>query len=104
MKAEADLAVTKTDGVTTVVAAVSTGTYVITVTNHGPSDATGVTLTDTFPAGFTAGAVTASQGSCTGGPVFTCDLGTIAAGSDATVTIAYTVPASSRATRRTRRP
>ena len=95
VKTEADLAVTKTDGVTTVVADVSTGTYVITVTNHGPSDATGVTLTDTFPAGFTAGTVTASQGSCTGGPVFTCDLGTIAAGSDATVTIAYTVPASS---------
>ena len=94
VKAEADLAVTKTDGVTKVTAGLSTGTYIVTVTNAGPSAATGVKLTDTFPPGFTAGAVTPSQGTCTGGPVFTCNLGTIAVGGSATVTIAYTVPAS----------
>ena len=62
VKAEADLAVTKTDGVTKVTAGLSTGTYIVTVTNAGPSAATGVKLTDTFPPGFTAGAVTPSQG------------------------------------------
>ena len=47
----------------------------------------GVSLTDTWPAGFTRGTVTPSQGTCTGSPSFTCALGTIAAGGDATVTV-----------------
>ena len=90
----ADLSITKTDGVTSVVAGQSSGTYTITVTNAGPSDATAVSLTDTFPTGFSRGTVSPSQGTCTGSPSFTCDLGTIAAGGTATVTIAYTVPAT----------
>ena len=71
-----------------------THTYTITVTNAGPSDATAVSLVDTFPSGFSQGAITPSQGTCTAGVPFTCDLGTIAAGGNATVTVAYTVPAS----------
>ncbi len=71
-----------------------THTYTITVTNAGPSDATAVSLVDTFPSGFSQGAVTPSQGTCTAGLPFSCDLGTIAAGGSATVTVAYTVPAS----------
>ena len=45
----ADLAVTKTDGVTTVVAG-STVVYTITASNAGPSAVTGATVADTFPA------------------------------------------------------
>ncbi len=45
---QADLSVTKDDGVTTAVPGGSV-TYVITTTNSGPSDAVGVTIADLFP-------------------------------------------------------
>ncbi|WP_440223631.1 beta strand repeat-containing protein [Dokdonella sp. MW10] len=62
----ADLALTKTDGVTSVVAGGST-TYTITASNAGPSNAPGATVTDTFPAACTSVAwtcVAAGGGSC----------------------------------------
>ncbi len=94
---EADLAVTKDDGVTTVTAGDGvTYSYVMAVDNPGPSDATGVTLTDTWAAGFNQGTITPSQGTCAtigAGPDFDCDLGTIAAAASATVTVEFTVPA-----------
>jgi len=96
----ADLSVTKTDGVTTVTAGDGvTRTYTITVSNAGPSDATSVTLSDTWPGGFTRGTTTPSQGTCmtTTGQNFSCSLGTIPAGGSATVTVSYTVPASTPA-------
>jgi uncharacterized repeat protein (TIGR01451 family) len=49
----ADLAITKTDGVTTATPGGSV-TYTIVVTNQGPSDVAGATVTDTFPAVVTA--------------------------------------------------
>jgi len=48
----ADLAITKTDGVTSVTAGGSL-TYTITATNAGPSNITGATLADTLPASLT---------------------------------------------------
>ncbi len=48
----ADLAITKTDGVTTATPGGSV-TYAITASNAGPSDATGATVADTFPASLT---------------------------------------------------
>ncbi|HYL06514.1 MAG TPA: DUF11 domain-containing protein, partial [Thermoanaerobaculia bacterium] len=45
---QADLAITKTDGVTTALAGGAV-TYTITASNAGPSDAPGATVTDTFP-------------------------------------------------------
>jgi uncharacterized repeat protein (TIGR01451 family) len=45
----ADLAVTKTDGKSTTIPG-ETNTYTIVVTNSGPSDANGATVTDSFPA------------------------------------------------------
>ncbi|MGB5065411.1 MAG: DUF11 domain-containing protein, partial [Candidatus Competibacter sp.] len=45
----ADLAITKTDGVTTATPG-SSVTYTITASNAGPSNATGATVADTFPA------------------------------------------------------
>ena len=44
----ADLSITKTDGVTSVVAGGS-ATYTITASNSGPSSVTGATVTDSFP-------------------------------------------------------
>lgn len=52
LTAAPDIAVQKTDGLT-VVAPGTTLTYTITVINLGDQDATGVTLTDTLPAGVT---------------------------------------------------
>ena len=46
---QADLAITKTDGVTTATPGGSV-TYTITVTNAGPSDSTGASVADDFPA------------------------------------------------------
>ncbi|WP_426426006.1 Ig-like domain repeat protein [Bradyrhizobium genosp. A] len=62
----ADLAITKTDGVTTVTAGGST-TYTITASNAGPSNAAGATVADTLPASLTGTwtCVGAGGGTCT---------------------------------------
>src|SRR5262249_38008990 len=49
----ADLAITKTDGVTSVVPGTPT-TYILVVSNNGPSDVTGATVSDLLPAGVTS--------------------------------------------------
>jgi len=68
-----------------------THTYTITVSNAGPSDATNVTVGEaSFPVGFTMGTVSSSQGSCA---AFPCNLGTIANGGSATISVDYTVRA-----------
>jgi uncharacterized repeat protein (TIGR01451 family) len=66
-------------------------TYTIVVTNTGPLEATGVTVTNLLPVAATFVSATSSQGTCanSGGTV-TCDLGTIPGGSNATVTIVAT--------------
>lgn len=64
--ATADLAITKTDGVTNAVAGGNV-TYTITASNAGPSSATGATVADTFPASLTCTwtCVGAGGGTCT---------------------------------------
>lgn len=81
----ADLALTITDAPdpATVGAEV---TYTLTVKNNGPLAATGVTLTDTLPAGVTLVSATPSA-TCTGTGTVTCTLGSLAAGGAATVTV-----------------
>ncbi len=66
LAASADLAITKTDGVTTATAGGSV-TYTITASNAGPSNATGATVADTFPASLTCTwtCVGAGGGTCT---------------------------------------
>ena len=96
--ASANLAITKDDGVTTVLAGGGTvQTYTLRVRNLGVSDAQSVTVSDAWPVGFTRGAFgTPSQGSVTpaGAGNFSWSLGTLAAGAEATLTVSYTVPAS----------
>jgi uncharacterized repeat protein (TIGR01451 family) len=62
-------------------------TYSLTVLNHGPSPATGITVVDTLPAGLTLVSVSADCGQTN--PI-TCDLGSLASGASATVTIVVT--------------
>jgi len=88
----ADLAVTKTDDPDPVTEGGNL-TYTVTVTNNGPGAATNVTLTDTYDALTAFVSATATQGTCaddTG--TVTCDLGSLANGATATVTIVVTTP------------
>ena len=74
-------------------ATATTGTafsYTVQVANLGQNSAAGVTLTTVLPASAIGGTYTSSQGVCTGGGVLYCDLGAIANGSAATVTISIT--------------
>ncbi|MFZ0734923.1 MAG: C25 family cysteine peptidase [Candidatus Sulfotelmatobacter sp.] len=78
--------------VSTSVSAVPLGqnsTYNITVTNNGPSPATGVTLTDTYAAtGLSVISVTPSGGSCTTGTTISCTLPTpLNSGSSVTIAV-----------------
>lgn len=63
-------------------------TYLLAVTNRGPSAAGSVVLTNTLPSGISFVSATSSQGSCanSGGTV-TCTFGTFAANAGALVTI-----------------
>lgn len=85
----ADLSLTKS-GAPDPVPPGATLTYTLTVANNGPDTATGVTLTDILPSSVTF--ISASAGCSEAGSVVTCDLGSLASGSDATVVIAVTTP------------
>src|SRR5260370_21103134 len=61
-------------------------TYQLIVINNGPSPATGVTLTDTLPAGVTFVSPTPTPGPCTVTATGVCSLGTLG-GFSATATI-----------------
>ncbi len=87
----ADLAVTMQDDPDPVEIG-SPLTYTIEVVNNGPSDATGVTLVDTLPPSLLSVTTDPSQGSCSGNPIVTCNLGTLASGASATVLIYVTTP------------
>ena len=82
--ARVDLSLAKTDTPDPVLNGQSI-TYHLTVSNGGPDAATGVTLTDTVPAGTTFVSATPSQGTCTS--AVTCSLGSLAKNATATVDI-----------------
>ncbi len=87
---QADLAVTKTVSNPTPVVGDSV-TFTITVLNNGPSEATGVTVADALPSGYTLVSLTPSQGTVAGG-VWT--VGNLASGASATLTVVATVNAT----------
>jgi uncharacterized repeat protein (TIGR01451 family) len=85
----ADLQVTQSDSPDPV----SVGSplvYTLSVANHGPSEATGVTLVDHLPAQATLGPIVTSQGDCSGTNPITCHLDTLSASSAATITVVIT--------------
>jgi len=85
--AAADVAISKTGP-----PAVTLGqniAYTISVANFGPAGATGVTVSDTTPAGLTPVSVTG--GGCT---AFPCVIGALAVGPPVTITATYNVPAN----------
>ena len=81
----ANLQITK-EGPATAVAGTNV-VYTITVTNAGPSDATGVTLTDPTPPGLT---FVSNAGDCT--TAFPCNLGTLPPAATRTITATFAVP------------
>ncbi len=86
---EADVAITKIDSIDPVVAGEQLS-YTITAINNGPSQATGVTVSDPLPAGLTF----VDAPGCTydgAGRTVTCDIGTMAVGVPSTFTITTTV-------------
>jgi uncharacterized repeat protein (TIGR01451 family) len=85
----ADLALVKTDDVDPAEIG-GLLTYTLTVVNNGPSDATGVVVTDTLIPEMEFDSATASPGSCNYDGftrVLTCPLGAVAAAGSATVTL-----------------
>lgn len=86
----ADLAVSVAGVPSSVVIGGGDLTYTANVLNEGPQDATGVTLTETLPAGLTFVSAAPSQGTCTGANPITCDLGALTEPNIAQVTFTVT--------------
>ncbi|PYS68015.1 MAG: hypothetical protein DMF69_21420 [Acidobacteria bacterium] len=64
--------------------------YRIVATNNGPATATNVTVSDDLPFGIAVGAITTSQGNCSVSDPVICNLGSLAVGASAVVTINVT--------------
>jgi uncharacterized repeat protein (TIGR01451 family) len=91
----ADLSITKS-GTPNPVLSGDRLTYTLTVTDNGPKDATGVTVTDPLPNNVRFNSVSPTQGTCTRSTtkpkdgIVTCSVGTLANGAAASVTIVVT--------------
>jgi fimbrial isopeptide formation D2 family protein/uncharacterized repeat protein (TIGR01451 family) len=88
----ADLSITKTTGNAE---AGKPLTYTLAITDHGPSASSAVTVKDALPAGTTFKSAAPSQGTCSAsGQEVTCQLGGLAAGGSAQVSITVEVGAT----------
>jgi uncharacterized repeat protein (TIGR01451 family) len=91
LAAQVDLGITKTAAPSTAVPG-NQLTYTLTTTNHGPSNGTGVTVSDPLPATVHYVSATSSQGSVSyAGGTLTANLGSLANGATATTTVIVTV-------------
>lgn len=79
----ADLAISLVDSPDSVTAGQNL-TYTLTVTNNGPANATGVTVTDALPIGVSFVSVSAG---CSGSGTVTCNVGNLASGASMTITL-----------------
>jgi uncharacterized repeat protein (TIGR01451 family) len=91
--ASADLSIAKSTNAAQA-ATGSTITYTINVTNNGPDAATNVIVSDDLPAGLQLVTATPSQGTCSATDPVTCNLGTLANGASATITLQALVTAT----------
>ncbi|MCI0392688.1 MAG: SBBP repeat-containing protein [Acidobacteria bacterium] len=99
---QADMAITKTASRSTVMVNNNLA-YTITVTNLGPSSATGVVVTDQLQSSVTFVSATATQGSCSNNlGTVTCSLGEMAVQANASITLVVT-PATTGAITNTAR-
>ena len=89
--ASTDLSVTKDDGVTEVDVGANL-TYTLTVTNAGPSDSTGGTVSDPLPAGTTF--VSSASGCSDGGGTVSCSFGALPSGMSTDLMFTVQVDAS----------
>ena len=95
VQAMVDLSITKSGSPATQQLGAGNITWTIVVTNHGPNADTGVKITDPMPGGNTFVSASASpHGTCTGGAILTCDLGTMAADESVTITLVTTPSAA----------
>jgi len=82
----ADLGVTMSGSASTV-NRLSNLTYTINVKNNGPTTGNGVVVTDSLPSSMTFVSASSSQGTCSGTTKVSCNVGTMANGASAKVTI-----------------
>lgn len=85
----ADLSLTKTASPNPGQSGVSLS-YRITAANNGPATATNLVVTDTLPGGVAFVSATTTQGNCNGSGPVNCNVGTLAPGTGAIVTIVVT--------------
>ncbi|MBD3582406.1 choice-of-anchor L domain-containing protein, partial [Flavobacterium selenitireducens] len=88
----ADVVLVNTDNNVTYVPG-STNTYIVTVTNNGPLDATNVHVTNPIPAGITNFSWTGTNGSNGTNVALDNTIATLAAGTTVTYTITLSIPA-----------
>lgn len=87
MPTNADVRIVKNTPTTSITVGVNL-TYTLTITNAGPTAATGVTVTDPFPFGLLLSSANASQGTITfSNHTLTANLGILPANSGATITM-----------------
>src|SRR5439155_20522278 len=96
--ADADLSATVTDSPDPVLIGNSV-IYSAIIINNGPGNASGVTVMDTLPMGSSFVSAAGSQGSCSqAGGAVTCNLGNLAAGATARLTVTVTAPNAGKLT------
>ena len=90
VQALVDLAITKSGSPASQELGTGNITWTMVVTNNGPDADSNVKISDPMPAGNTFVSATSTQGTCTGGAILNCSLGSMAAGATVTITLVTT--------------